>query len=371
MKIAVNATNISSGGGLNHLLNFFENLENNINENDTIFLWGSNDVLNQIKDLSFVKKHTNWFLNSNIIFRSIWVLFFFKYYLKKNKCDVLYNPGGIDLSRFKPLITMSRSMLPFELKSIFRDFDFYLFIKMLVARLIIEINFRYADGIIFISNFALSRNKKFKHKSIVIRHGIEKALFRKKEFHRSLFSKASPIRIIYPSSFFGYKNHKLLLKSIYSLKKNKFVELILVGDLKTANKNLLNRIKSFKKDNVQIRLIHSLNQTELNDLYDYADIGIFASKCENLPNILLEMISKGLPVVSSNYGSNVEVLGTNGFYFKMNNFRDLRDKIELLYNSKKLREKISKKNYVLSNSYDWEKTTIETFNFIKHRKKYV
>ena len=34
-------------------------------------------------------------------------------------------------------------------------------------------------------------------------------------------------------------------------------------------------------------------------------------------------------------------------------------------------EKISKKNYVLSNSYDWEKTTIETFNFIKHRKKYV
>ena len=365
MKIAINATNISNGGGLNHLLRFFENIENQIEKTDTIIIWAKKSVLEKVCDKPFIKKKSNWYINSNSLFRSIWVIFCLKRHLKKNKCEVLYNPGGNDLSGFKPLITMSRNMLPFELKLIIMELDIFLFFKMLLARIITELNFKYAAGIIFISKHALSRNKSYKDKSIVIHHGVDRTFFKRKINNEYFFSKKRPLRIIYPSSFFGYKNHLLILDSLEKLKETTYIELIFVGDLKTAKKRLLKKIMTFKKSNIKIKLYDQLNHIDLNKLYEYVDIGLFASKCENLPNILLEMMSKGLPIISSDYGSNIEILGSSGFYFNKNDYEDLSNKLEIIYKSEKIRNQMSENNYVISQNYNWNETTKKTINFIK------
>lgn len=371
MRIAINATNISGGGGLNHLLRFFENLENHIEETDVFILWGKGRVLKKVADKPFIIKKTNRFINSNTLIRSIWVKIWLKSFLKKDKCEVLYNPGGNDLSGFKPLITMSRNMLPFELKLLIKEFELLLFIKMSIARIITEFNFKKAAGIIFISNHALSRNQKFEKKSIVIHHGVDRFFFKRKTTRVSFFSEKNPLRIVYPSSFFKYKNHNLILDSVNGLPDNIFIELTLVGDLKTANNRLVEKFENFNRPNINIKLINELNHFDLNKIYDYADVGLFASKCENLPNILLEMISKGLPVISSDYGSNIEVLGYNGFYFKKNDAKDLENKIITIYKSQRMRNQLSENNYVISQNYDWNETTKKTINYLKFITKSV
>lgn len=371
MKIAINATNISSGGGLNHLLRFFENLENHIEEADTFILWGKSRVLKKVADKPFIIKRTNRFINSNTLIRSIWVKIYLKSFLKKDECEVLFNPGGNDLSGFKPLITMSRNMLPFELMLLIKELDLLLLLKMSIARIITELNFKKASGIIFISNYALSRNQKFEKKSIVIHHGVDRSFFKRKISSVSLYSKENPLKIVYPSSFFIYKNHNLIIDSLNGLPNNIYIELTLVGDLRTANKRLIKKFESFKRENIKIKLINELSHFDLNIIYENADVGLFASKCENLPNILLEMISKGLPIIASNYGSNIEVLGLKGFYFKMNDAKDLENKILTIYKSDNLRNQLSENNYVISQNYDWNETTKKTINYIKLTAKSV
>lgn len=372
MRIAINATNISAGGGLNHLLRFFENIENHIDETDVFILWGRAEVLKKVTNKQFIIKKTNRFINSNTLIRSIWVKFCLKSFLKKDKCEVLYNPGGNDLSGFKPLITMSRNMLPFELMQLLKELDLLMFLKMSITRIITEFNFKKASGIIFISNHALTRNKKFDKKSIVIHHGVDRSFFKRKIASRaSLYSKKNPLKIVYPSSFYKYKNHNLILDTLSSLPNNIYIELTLVGDLRTANKGLLKRFENFYRENIKIKLLNELNHSHLNIIYDNADVGLFASKCENLPNILLEMISKGLPIISSNYGSNIEVLGSNGFYFKMNDAKDLENKILIIYRSESVRNQLSENNYVTSQNYDWNETINKTLNFIKLKAKSV
>lgn len=372
MRIAINATNISGGGGLNHLLRFFENIENHIEETDVFILWGKERVLKKIADKPFIIKKTNRFINSNTLIRSLWVIIRLKSLLKKDKCEVSFNPGGNDLSGFKPLITMSRNMLPFELMLLLKELDLLMFLKMSVTRIITEFNFKKASGIIFISNHALNRNQKFEQKSIVIHHGVDRSFFKKKiSSSESLYSKKNPLKIVYPSSFYKYKNHNLILDSLTGLPNNIYIELTLVGDLRTANKKLQKRFENFYMENIKIKLINELNHFDLNIIYNEADVGLFASKCENLPNILLEMISKGLPILSSNYGSNVEVLGSNGFYFKMNDAKDLENKILSIYRSESVRNQLSENNYLISQNYDWRKTVKKTINYIKLKAKSV
>ena len=54
---------------------------------------------------------------------------------------------------------------------------------------------------------------------------------------------------------------------------------------------------------------------ELHQQYQQADIGVFASSCENMPNILLETMASGLPIACSKKGPIPEVLGKDGVYF--------------------------------------------------------
>ena len=54
---------------------------------------------------------------------------------------------------------------------------------------------------------------------------------------------------------------------------------------------------------------------QLNAHYAAANLCVFASSCENMPNILLEGMASGLPIACSNRGPMSEILGDAGLYF--------------------------------------------------------
>ena len=195
MIIGIDASNINSGGGITHLIALLDE----ISENDAIHIkiWAPALTLSKIKDTFFIEKFNNHYLNSNNFFRFFFQIFLLNKELKKNKCEILFVPGGTYLGSFKPFVTMCRNMLPFEKKERDRYRYSLKYFKLLLLRTLQLITFKNANGIIFLSNYAqkkifnmIPKNLKFEEKTQIIPHGINKKFFfRKRENLTSFKSK--------------------------------------------------------------------------------------------------------------------------------------------------------------------------------------
>jgi glycosyltransferase involved in cell wall biosynthesis len=83
-----------------------------------------------------------------------------------------------------------------------------------------------------------------------------------------------------------------------------------------------------------------------------------------MPNILLEAMTAGLPIASSNRGPMTEVLGEAGIYFNPENPDDICQSIRKLLRDPILRERKAIAAFELSKAYTWDRCAQETFNFI-------
>ena len=111
------------------------------------------------------------------------------------------------------------------------------------------------------------------------------------------------------------------------------------------------------------------NYEELYSTYQNSDIGIFASSCENMPNILLEMMASGLPIACSELGPMPEILGKNGLYFNPYEPKSIKNVLRDLIMKDDLRLLLSKDAYKSSKNYDWGRCARQTFKFLKNVQK--
>ena len=105
---------------------------------------------------------------------------------------------------------------------------------------------------------------------------------------------------------------------------------------------------------------------ELHHRYAEADLGLFASSCENLPNILIETMAAGLPIACSNRGPMPEVLGDAGLYFDPEQPQQIADILLKLIESPDLRAELAVKSFQRVQQYSWQRCADETFSFLAH-----
>ena len=103
---------------------------------------------------------------------------------------------------------------------------------------------------------------------------------------------------------------------------------------------------------------------DLHQMYGQADLGIFASSCENMPNILLETMAAGLPIACSNRGPMPEVLGDAGLYFDPENPADLAQAIRIFLHDPELRYTKAQAAFSRAQSYSWGCCAAQTFDFL-------
>jgi len=108
---------------------------------------------------------------------------------------------------------------------------------------------------------------------------------------------------------------------------------------------------------------------ELPERYHQADGFVFASSCENMPNILLEAMASGLPIVCSNRGPMPEILGKAGIYFDPEQPSQIADALRMLLNDLALRQQSAKAAYESAKKYTWKRCADETFAFLAHVAK--
>ncbi len=125
------------------------------------------------------------------------------------------------------------------------------------------------------------------------------------------------------------------------------IKLYLIGDLYDETKPtesymyIKERLKSPKlKDKVQI-----FHQTQTSDVIDKIDIGVLISKKEGMPNVIMEFMAYGIPVVTTNHSGCKSLLGEDYSYLTENNSEDIRKKLSVLISDSELRIKVGEQNH--------------------------
>jgi glycosyltransferase involved in cell wall biosynthesis len=233
--------------------------------------------------------------------------------------------------------------------------------KFKLLRALQVYTFNKSDLVIFISKFAQKEVSKELRavRSTVIYHGVSDSFkITKKD------AGTSPLLsfdyVLYVSHLYDYKAHLEVVKSWHEYKKRVDSPLKLVflgynctsyGDKVTGLVNELN----LEND---ILLLGEVDHLAVYDYYDQAKLLLFASGCENCPNILLEAMASGVPILCSNYGPMPELALDTVHYFDPYKTNELENLLVEFSTNDKIYDQMGIKSKECSKRYSW-KVSIE------------
>jgi glycosyltransferase involved in cell wall biosynthesis len=113
-----------------------------------------------------------------------------------------------------------------------------------------------------------------------------------------------------------------------------------------------------------VELVPAVHQSQLPALLSGADIFIFASSCENMPNTLVEAMASGLPIACSDRGPMPEVLGDAGVYFDPEDPQAIADAVRTLVRDREKRETAARRAQELAGAFSWRRCARETWDFV-------
>jgi len=169
----------------------------------------------------------------------------------------------------------------------------------------------------------------------------------------------SNLTIGYAGSFRINKGVGTLLKALKSLLERDYnIDAFLVGNGPEEM-----QMRFFIMKNNFEKNIHILSWKEsLDNFFEKIDLLISPSLYEGCPNIVLESIARGIPVLGTSVGGTKEILLYTELLFDPNNYLELAKKIETVYNNKSILSlykemvKDRRKDFLV----DWKKKTLLT-----------
>lgn len=372
MILGIDACNIRQGGGVTHLLEIINEFNPDKHGFNKIIIWSSKRTLEKIPDKDYIEKINNTLIEKNFIFTFFFQIFYFKNEILSKSCDIVLVPGGTFLSNFSPYVAISQNLLPFELQEAFRYNSFFKKIKFILLRLTQSYTFKNATGVIFLTDYAkkvIASQIKIPSNNVIIPHGINKNYLKlpKQQLACNEYNEFKKFKLLYVSILSPYKHQSNIVETVCRLDKKGYpIKLVLIGPSEFQSLKKFNHtISKYSNSNSCIEYLGAVKHSELFKYYTDADAFIFASTCENLPIILIEAMSSGLPILCSNYGPMPEVLGENGkMYFDPLNLDSVEEKIIELFEKKEIRENISSESYYRSLKYSWSDIADYTYKYL-------
>ena len=360
MILGIEAVNIRNGGGLNHLISFLDksSLTNSFEE---IIVFTNLQTKSNLSHINNIKIITKAAFDLPYILYIFYQLLFLKKVLKKYHCDLVFVPGSIFLIDF-PNVLMPQNMLPFEEVELKR-FSFLGRLKLSLIGFAQKYSLKKSHGVIFLSEYAKRKISNYSPSSKIttIPHGVEG--FKNDITVNSEFTLKNPMKLLYVSPLYPYKHHEILVKAINELiEKGLNIQFKIIGG---GSQSAVNSLKS-KITSSNIEYVGAVYSREISKYLSEANVFIFASTCENLPITMLEAMSHGLPIISSNFGVMPEILNNSSdFFFNPTCFNSTKEIITKAYFNTDLLNLEAKRNLELSRQYTWEGNAIKTNEFLK------
>ena len=272
------------------------------------------------------------------------------------------------MCRHKIFVTMSRDMLAFEEGekkrlglSISRLRQFFLKLVQLNS-------FKNANGLIFLNDYAFKKINSIVNirDYKIIPHGINE-IYKRKTFINRVISKKDKLKLVYVSPIWVFKHQWQIVKACYDLINIGFkIEVNFIGGGNRLGFKLFDKyISTYDPQRKFVKYHGQKSPDQIIKIMKNCNINIFASTCENLPNTLLEAMSFGFPILSSDRGPMKSILGNGAIYFNPEDSKEICKSIKKLVDSPSLQKKIVKVALKKSESYNWKKTTNQTFEYLE------
>jgi len=370
--LGIDASNIRFGGGITHLLELIRAAEPAAHGFSKVILWSGRSTLDRIDERPWLVKVHLPVLDRSLLHRARWQRFALSALARRAGCDVLFVPGGSFAGTFHPIVTMSRNLLPFEWRELRRYGWSWMTLKSLLQRVIQARTFRHADGLIYLTRYARSTVEKAVRvangRSTIIPHGIDARFSLPPREQRDIedFSAERPFRILYVSIVEMYKHQWCVARAVARLRADSLpVALDLVGPAYAPALKVLRRaLAQVDPAGEFIHYSGLVPHALLHEQYSQHDLCVFASSCENMPNILLEGMASGLPIACSRRGPMPEVLGEAGVYFDPESPDSIAAALRQLIDSRQLREQMARASFERVQVYSWRRCAEETFRFL-------
>jgi len=369
MILGIDGSNLRSGGGLRHLVEFLTHATPDIYGFTEVVLWvGPKTEYSLPKNKKWLKIVVVNEFDKGILHRAVWRYLHMKPFVEKH-CSVLFSPGGITLFSKIPEVTMSRNMQPFDVKEKQKTGFSKARLRLELLTIIQTKSFKFAKNVIFLNEFAKSTLTKqlSLNGGSVVPHGCSKVFKQQPKFQKE-FTPNSVIKILYVSTLNTYKHQIEVIKAITELQKTyKNIQLTLIGDgYKPYQKQVVIELDEANKNGSKIVYTGKVGLNELTSHYHENDIFLYASSCENLPNILLEAMSAGLPIACSNVEPMPSVLKCSGEYFTPSTVSEISVALLALIESPSLREKLANGAYLEAENYSWQRCSNETMAVLQN-----
>lgn len=372
MILGIEASNIRTGGGLTHLTEILSNIESAEMPFEKVIVWASTSTLAVLPNKEWLVKVSNKMIDKSFVTAMIWQTLFFRTEARNYGCNMVFAPGSTFLSPFRPFVSMSQNMLPFERAEMLRFKKKSDALKFRMLNITQSLTFKRAKGLIFLTNYAKQYISGAIHldvsKSIIIPHGISANFLNKPKVQADIntYSVENPYRLLYVSIITVYKHQWNVVKAVSALREKGYpVVLDLVGPKTEEGFALLEPVLQSVPSGEQYVFYHgSADRNQLRNFYLEADAFVFASSCENMPIILIEAMTSGLPIACSDRGPMPEVLKDNGFYFDPENVDSIENAIEKMLRDTTSRDTKSNKSYEAVKSYTWKNCAVKTFDYL-------
>ena len=159
------------------------------------------------------------------------------------------------------------------------------------------------------------------------------------------------------------KNIVRLIEAFAKL-KNESLELVIVGKKGWQYKEIFDAPKKFEVDG-KVRFLDSVSDDELSSFYKNAEFFILPSLYEGFGLPVIEAMSYGCPVITSNISSLPEAGGDAALYVDPNSVTDIASKMQKLLNDEELKKELIEKGYKQAKKFSWEKSAKETLRVLE------
>lgn len=312
-------------------------------------------------------------LAENPFARAPWERLLLPRLVRSLSADILFSPGGTTTLR-PPApcrsVTMFRNMIPFDMAQRRRYPPGYQRVRNWLLERIMLDAMTGADLVIFISDYARrvveARAGGPMRASVVIPHGVSE------RFRVGAQPLPAPVWappqgfFLYVSTLDFYKNQLEVTRGFLQAKAAAgFAEkLLIVGPGNPRYVSLLRKEIAERGAEADVLLPGSVPYEDLPALYQNARINIFASESENCPNILLEALASGRPVLCSDRPPMPEFGGDAVAYFDPRSPAACASGLLDLLESAQRRSDLAHRALIRSRRHDWSESARGTWEAI-------
>ena len=373
MKLGIDASNLSvRGGGATHLRGVLSGGDPRDFGIHRVIVFAGQEMLHTMPDRPWLESAHHRWLDGGLLKRTLWQSCRLTSELRRHGCDGLLAPCGNYTGSFRPYVAMSHNLLLFEPRERARFGLSLMRLKFAILGAVQRQCFAEADGMIMISQYAkmciraaLQRNL---NDMPVIYHGVGDQ-FRQSprpQLPMNEYSAERPFRLLYVSTVSVYKHQDQLLRAFARLVDEGYpIRLDLVGGAYAPALRRLRRLLDKLPEAAERVTYHgSVPITEVHRFYRQADGFVFASSCENMPNILVEAMHAGLPIACSQRGPMPEILGHRGWFFSPDSVDSIYGAVKELLDDQRQRAAHAASAATAAGQFTWAACANQTFDYL-------